>query len=302
MRARSSQVWIAAGLAALTLACSASHAADPGRAVDETARSTALDPEPTPSSTLPVPETTSVPETTTTAVTATTTRPAPSNALGAVAGHVIVLDPGHNGGDSAHLKEITTQVFIGNGSKDCESTGTAGNDGYPEHAFTYDVVRRLQAILTQAGAEVVVTRPSDDGWGPCVTQRAAIGNDAHGELAISVHADGGPSAGRGFHVIRPLPVPGYNDGIVEPSGRFATLLRDTFAGDTGMPTATYVAENGLVSRSDLGGLNMSKVPKVFIECGNMRNRTDEAMLHDPSWRQKAAEAIAVAMNTYFAST
>jgi N-acetylmuramoyl-L-alanine amidase len=105
---------------------------------------------------------------------------------------------------------------------------------------------------------------------------------------------------RYFHVIRPLPVPGYNDGIVDPSARFATMLRDAFRADTAMPTADYIASDGLISRSDLGGLNMSRVSKVFIECGNMRNATDEAMLHDPAWQQRAAEAIAEAMSRYFA--
>jgi N-acetylmuramoyl-L-alanine amidase len=236
--------------------------------------------------------------------TAATTPPASISKLphlAALAGHTIVIDPGHNGQDSEHPNEINAQVFIGNGSKACESTGTAGNDGYAEHAFTFDVATRVQAILTAAGAHVVMTRPSDDGWGPCIIDRARIGNEAHAELGLSIHGDGAPESGRGFHVIRPLPVPGYNDGIVEPSGRFATMLRDAFAAGTGMPTANYIASAGLISRSDLGGLNMSHLPKVFIECGNMRNATDEAMLHDEAWRQRAAEAIAEAMNTYFAS-
>lgn len=224
-----------------------------------------------------------------------------SGPLGALAGHTIVVDPGHDGADGQHLSQINAQVFIGNGSKACESSGTAGNDGYPEHAFTWDVANRLEAILAQNGAHVVMTRPSDDGWGPCITDRARIGNDAHAELGVSIHADGAPTTGRGFHVIRPLPVPGYNDGIVDPSNRFATILRDTFGPTTSMPTANYIATNGLISRSDLGGLNLSHVPKVFIECANMRNATDEAMLHDPAWRQQAAEAIAAAMNSYFAT-
>ncbi|MGZ4707472.1 MAG: N-acetylmuramoyl-L-alanine amidase [Acidimicrobiales bacterium] len=230
-----------------------------------------------------------------------TTVPTIAPALAALAGHTIVVDPGHNGKDSAHPKETNTMVFIGNGSKICESTGTAGNDGYPEHAYTWDVANRLEAILISAGARVVMTRDSDDGWGPCNVDRARIGNEAHGELAVSIHADGAATSARGFHVIRPVHVPGYNDGIVDRSNQFATLLRDSFESETGMPTANYIATDGLISRSDLGGLNMSTVPKVFIECGNMRNATDESMLTDPGFRQKAAEAIAEAMDTYFST-
>jgi len=241
------------------------------------------------------------PDTLATGDTAVTVPSAQVAGLGAVAGHTIVIDPGHNSANGSHAADINKIVFVGNGSKACDTAGTAGNDGYPEHAYTFDVASRLQKLLVAAGAHVVMTRPDDAGVGPCITQRAAIGNDAHGELAVSIHADGGPATGRGFHVITPMPVPGFNDGIVAPSDRFGVLLRDRFAADTSMPTANYIAQHGIVARSDLGGLNMSKVPKVFIETGNMRNATDEAMLHDPVWRERAATSIAAAMAEFFAA-
>ena len=39
---------------------------------------------------------------------------------------------------------------------------------------------------------------------------------------------------------------------------------------------------------DLGGLNLSTVPKVLIECANMRNAQDAATVQSPAWRQNAA--------------
>jgi N-acetylmuramoyl-L-alanine amidase len=51
-------------------------------------------------------------------------------------------------------------------------------------------------------------------------------------------------------------------------------------------------------RGDLGGLNLSTVPKVFIECGNMRNARDAASLTDPAWRQDAAEGIADGLTAF----
>ena len=41
----------------------------------------------------------------------------------------------------------------------------------------------------------------------------------------------------------------------------------------------------------LTGLNLSTVPKVFIECGNMRDSKDAALLTSGAWRQKAAQGI-----------
>ena len=44
-------------------------------------------------------------------------------------------------------------------------------------------------------------------------------------------------------------------------------------------------------RTDLGGLNLSTVPKVFIECGNMRNAGDAARLTSPRFRERIAVAL-----------
>jgi len=224
-----------------------------------------------------------------------TTTAAPGPGL---AGRTILVDPGHNGANGAHPSQINTKVFIGTGMKECDTTGTATGDGYSEAAYTFDVAIRLQAILTAAGAKPVMTRSDNSGVGPCITQRAGLGNLAKADVAVSIHADSSGAGNRGFHVIEPGPVPGYNDGIVAPSKLFGRVLRDTYAAETGVPPANYVGTNGEITRTDLGGLNLSKVPKVFIETGNMANATDAALLTDPAFRQKAAQAIADAMAKY----
>ena len=45
--------------------------------------------------------------------------------------------------------------------------------------------------------------------------------------------------------------------------------------DQGLPVANYIAGgDGMDARGDLGTLNLSDVPVVMVELGNMRNRTD----------------------------
>ena len=253
---------------------------------------TSPSPTPTPSTSLPSASAGTVSPTSSAAVTAQ-----PSSAPRSLKGRVIVIDPGHNGNDYAHPEVINKLVDIVNGRKACEATGTQTNAGYAEHAFTWDLADRLATVLRAAGATVVLTRPDDHGVGPCITERAAIGNRAHADLAISLHADGGPSTGVGFHVIEPGPV-GPNDAVVAPSARLGREVRDAFRDGTGEPYANYIAHNGIAVRTDLGGLNLSLVPKVFIECGNMRNATDAARLTRSSWRQRAAESIAAGMAAY----
>jgi N-acetylmuramoyl-L-alanine amidase len=248
--------------------------------------------------------TTRAPLTTSAAAVSTAASPAPNAAtatpgLAAVRGRTIVIDAGHNGGNAAHASEIARPIFIGTMTRACDTTGTETDSGYTEAAYNLDVALRLQAVLADAGAHVVMVRTTNDGWGPCIDERAAIGNRAHAAAAISIHADGGPAGGRGFHVLTPAFITGYTDDIYSASKRLGTDVRNAFEA-TGMPTSDYIGVNGIIERSDLGGLNLSNVPKVFIETGNMRNATDAALLESPNFREDEARALAQGLDDYLA--
>ncbi|GAA2831399.1 N-acetylmuramoyl-L-alanine amidase [Kitasatospora paracochleata] len=216
-------------------------------------------------------------------------------------GRTVLLDPGHNSGNVRHTSDIARQVDIGNSRKECDTTGTSTNDGYSESDFTLDVVHRARQILQDRGATVVLTQDGDRAWGPCIDERARIGNEAKADAAVSVHGDGAPGSASGFHVIMPAKVvAGKADtsAIVDPSHKLGVTLRDGFKAATGEPFADYIGQQGLDTRSDLGGLNLSRVPKVFIECGNMRNSGDAQRMTDPQWRQRAAQGIADSLTAF----
>jgi N-acetylmuramoyl-L-alanine amidase len=201
-------------------------------------------------------------------------------------GKTIAIDPGHNGANWAHSSEINRLVNAGGFTKACDTTGTATVDGVSEAWYDWDVALRLRSILRRTGARVVLTRHSNDGVGPCIDERAAIGNRAHADAAISIHADGGPAGGSGFHV------------IYRRSRQLALDVRDAFRAGTGEPYASYIGRDGLDVRTDLGGLNLSTVPKVFVETGNMRNAADARRLESAAYRQREAEALARGLETF----
>lgn len=263
--------------------------------------------------TLPPASTTTAPTTSTTvkrnlAPTTTTTKPkletpapvktkaTPAPKVGVLAGKVVAIDPGHDGGNGAHPSIINQPVSNGRGTETegCDTAGAVAINGYPEHEFTFNVATDLAAILRSQGATVVLTRTTDTGVGPCVPERAAIGNNAHANVAISIHADGGPATGRGFTVLEPV-ASGVNNSIVGPSEVFAgDLVRDF---SQVMPVSNYDGIGGVKPRDDLGGLNLSTVPKVMIECGNMQNPSDVALLTSSTWQEQAAGAMDAAIVT-----
>ncbi|GAB3141154.1 N-acetylmuramoyl-L-alanine amidase [Amycolatopsis sp. NPDC004378] len=254
-----------------------------------------------PAAPAPAPVTTRTVTPTPSTVTPSPTPPSSSAAPPATpaSGKVVVLDPGHNGGNGAHPAEINRQVPAGRGqTKPCNTTGTATNAGYPEHAFTWDVAQRVGKALAGKGIRVVYTRQNDTGVGPCVDRRAAIGNEANADAVVSIHADGSTSPGAsGFHVAYSSPP--LNAAQGEPSTRLAQVVRDTLR-TSGFSTSNYIGGNGLSARTDLGGLNLSTRPAVLVECGNMRNAAEAARMTSEEGRQQYASAIAAAIEAYLA--
>ncbi len=217
--------------------------------------------------------------------------------VGSLSGIVIGIDPGHNGRNWSDPSFINHLVWNGRELETCDTTGTDTDSGYTEAQFNWNVAGYLTADLKLEGARVVLTRHSNDGVGPCVNTRARIIDNAHAKVAVDIHADGGPPSGRGFAILEPV-TDSTNARVVRASDRFARILRSTFASGTGMPTSTYDGVDGLQPRDDLAGLNLTTVPKVLIECGNMRNAADAQLLVTSSFQKRAARAIAVAITRF----
>jgi N-acetylmuramoyl-L-alanine amidase len=199
---------------------------------------------------------------------------------------VVFLDPGHNGSNDA---SISRQVPTGRGgTKDCQETGTATDTGYPEHTFNWDTVLRIRSELTALGVRTAMSRGDDTGLGPCVDERATMANALHPDAIVSIHADGGPATGRGFHVN--YSAPPLNAAQAGPALQLAQIIRDQLVG-SGIPAANYIGTNGLEPRSDLTGLNLAQYPAVLVELGNMKNPADSALMVTPDGQQKYADAV-----------
>ena len=216
---------------------------------------------------------------------------------GILSGKVVAVDPGHNGGNAAASSVIGKLIWNGRETEACDTTGAQTDGGYTEARFNWNVAVYLTADLRAEGATVALTRTSNTGVGPCVTERAAIGNRVHANAAISIHADGGPPGGRGFAILEPV-ADGRNDAIIGPSVSLGADLRSAFLSGTGEPFSSYDGTGGIQRRDDLAGINLSAVPKVFIECANMRNATDAAQVTSLRWQATAARAIAAGLTAF----
>jgi N-acetylmuramoyl-L-alanine amidase len=276
---------VAIVLGAVALACAGCATAGPGQSA------------PTVPSSSPDPAA-AAPFTTGAASTSTTARASasalPAAAALPLAGKTVGIDPGHDGGNFRAAARIDATVWNGRSAETCDTTGTQTASGYTEAQFNFSVATYLAADLAADGARVVLTRHTNAGVGPCVTTRAQIINQAHANVAIDIHADGGPPSGRGFTVLEPV-ADGPNDKVIGASAAFGDDVRAAMLALTPMPASDYYGQSGIVDRNDLAGLNLTTVPKILIECGNMPNATDAMLLQSPAFQRQLARAFTAAI-------
>ena len=173
--------------------------------------------------------------------------------------------------------------------------GTTTDDGYTEHAFNWAVVGLISSALNQIGVRTQLSRDSDNGVGPCVNRRAALANAMHPDAIVSIHADGGPASGSGFHVNYSSPP--VNDVQAGPAVQLAHTMRDALV-QAGYQPANYIGSDGLYGRDDLAGLNLAQYPAVLVELGNMKNADEAARMESADGRARYAAAVVQGITAY----
>lgn len=186
---------------------------------------------------------------------------------GPLEGMVIAVDAGHGGYDGGAVGRVS---------------------GTLEKELNLDVARRVERLLSEQGAQVVMTRTEDyalcDEDPPIrkklqdMQRRAAIIREAGAQMVLSIHMN--EYAGRS----ESGPQVFFREDC--PAGRLlAGALQEA------MNTALAPSR----PRSALGGdyyILTLGVPSALVECGFLSNRQEEAMLLTEDYRERVAQAVA----------
>lgn len=191
----------------------------------------------------------------------------------ALAGKLVVIDPGHGGTDP----------------------GATGH-GLAESAVVEDIARRLEGRLAATGVAVYLTRGShlaQDG-APTPEQRAAFANAVGADLCISLHVDSCPSphargAATYYYGWRE---PGRGGGGSAVGERLAALMQGELVARTGLVDCRSHPKTWEL-------LRRTRMPAVQVELGYLTSPLDALRLADPSFRDMAAEAILVAVQRLY---
>lgn len=171
-----------------------------------------------------------------------------------LAGKVVLLDPGHGGIDA----------------------GAIGSKGVREKDVNLDVALRLQKLLEEAGARVVITR--DDDFYIGLYERAAVANRVGAALAVSLHVNSHPdSRVHGFEIFH------HPDCAV--SRRLAESIFAALTTGTGLRPLAVKTNKELVFTRE------TQMPAVLVEMGFLSNPQEEALLRQSELRKKLALSL-----------
>ena len=167
---------------------------------------------------------------------------------------IVVLDPGHGGGEP----------------------GCVGRRGTIEKDVNLSVALRVQGILASHGVVCLLTRSDDldaDLW-----DRAYFANESGAKLFVSVHCNASQRQATGTEVYYTSAQSQALAGAVH-----AELVLALARPDRGVHACRFV-----VTRE-------AEMPAVLCELAFLDNEEEEALLSNPGFQGKAAEAIARAV-------
>ncbi len=174
------------------------------------------------------------------------------------------------------LRGLTIVVDAGHGGHDTGARGRASL----EKAHTLDISRRLRANLQARGANVLMTRDTDNFI--TLQGRVDFANNRRADLFVSVHINASPNpASTGTETF-------YYTAI---SQSLAREVQKELLKATGRPNRGIEQRRFFVVR-------YTAMPSVLTETAFISNSKEEALLRRPEYRERVARGIAQGVANY----
>ena len=213
-----------------------------------------------------------------------------------------LLKPATYAAEAKPVRRIV--IDAGHGGRD----GGTGNKTHKLHekTFTLDVSKRLQALLTAQGFEVVMTREDDTYIG--LAERAELARKARPDLFISVHFNAAGKSevhGTETYVMTPRHQRSTSSGKADPDDhkREPGNANDAWNAILGLQMHRSLQQQlGLqdrgLKRARFAVLRLAEYPAVLVESAYLSNEAEALKVASPAFRAEIAQAIANGVIAY----
>jgi N-acetylmuramoyl-L-alanine amidase len=216
--------------------------------------------------------------------------------------------PGRTPAPSRDLVGAIVAVDAGHPSEN--GHGAQSPAGTIESHMTLAVAKKLERLLRERGATVVMTRTEID---ELVTnrERAEIANRARAHLFVRLHCDARTAAGTATYYpdrqgTTPEGVTGPSDEVIARSEALAKVFHPSLVAamgsdwnDVGIMGDSRTAVGS--RQGALTGSIFSQVPAVTIEMISLRNESDDAFINTDEGQERMARALLAGIEAYLRS-
>lgn len=194
---------------------------------------------------------------------------------------------------------ITNKTVVIDAGHGLPDEGAVGFNGTTEQATNLKIALKLQQLIEQSGAKVILTRSDENGIYSVdsesirnkkvsdIKNRVEIGNGYNADIFISIHLNKFPSSiYRGWQT--------FYQKSNEKSNVLAKCIQDNLG-------KNIEFKNDRVPLPISGVYIMDKVtiPTIIIECGFLSNPQETEMLKTEGYQNKLAWGIFIGIQDYF---
>ena len=202
---------------------------------------------------------------------------------------IIGIDAGHQRVGNNGLEPIGPRAKT---SKPKVSSGTAGVfTKKAEYVLTLEIAKKLRTKLIDRGYKVVMTRTSHDVNITNIQRAQKLNKKC--DIAIRLHADGGPASAKGASALYAPESNPYVGKLAGKSKKLSQCVLNSYCGATG------IGSRGLSARNDLSGTNWSTIPVTLLEMGFMTNASDDRYMSSKAGQKKMVDGIVKGIDEYF---